>query len=297
MGRFEVILKSKTSFNTTENDCLNAGRGFEMSLSDTSMQYMEDPQFVIKGSSIDYMYIINEETFPNGAKIVTEGSYGNWIWVLLEGMVEVTKTTPSGPVVIARLGQGSFIGTLISLFYGSLKRSATVTAIGKVHLGVLDHERLHSDFSCCSWNFRNMLASYTNRLYKITNNVVKPPQEKLSLRRLIKEKKPFTRERHVINEVFHIIEGEACVVKKGIKGPFPVLELSKNDFFGPVPFMDIQQEFRSAQIFSSNDLRIEKIDIGMLNEEYNEMPVTLKNLIYHAGSCIYKTTNMLSCVR
>jgi len=259
-----------------------------------TMQDEEDPQFIIKGNHIDYMYISKEEEFSNGEKIVTEGSYGNWIWVVLEGMVEVTKNTSNGPIIIARLGEGCFIGTLISLFYGEVRRSATVTAVGDVHLGILDQERLSSDFSCSSKDFRDLLESYTSRLFKITNRVVNLPQEKQEISQLIKGKKPFMGKRTVMNQVFRIMEGEASVVRESTKGFFPLLKLDKKDFFGPVPFMDINQEFYNAQIFASNDLKILEVDLVILHQEYDKMPVTLKNLIYDAGNCIYKTTNMIS---
>lgn len=259
-----------------------------------SAQEEEKLPYIIKGNPVDYMYLSDEERFSHGGKIVTEGQYGNWIWVILEGMVEVTKNTSTGPVLIARLGKGCFIGTLISLFHGEVRRSATVTAVGDVQLGILDHQRLSSDFSCASKDFRELLASYTSRLFKITNKVLNLPQDKQALYQIIKGGKPFMGEKTTMNAVFRILEGEASVVRESTKGILPLLKLDKSDLFGPVPFMDIKHEFHDARIFASNDLKIQEMDMGILHKEYDQMPVTLRNLIYDAGNCIYKTTNMVS---
>lgn len=251
-------------------------------------------QTIIKGNPVDYMYIADEKIFRNGENIVTEGSFGNWIWVILEGSVKVTKNTPKGSHILAKLGQGCFIGTLISLFYGEIRRSATVTADGEVHLGILDHERLAADFSSSSRDFRDILASYTSRLFKINNKIVGVLEKGQEINQLINSKKPFMAQGKPINDVFRIVEGEASVVRESNKGFSPLLRLNKKDFFGPVPFMDIKQEFCNAQIFGSDDLKIQEVDIGILHQEYDQMPVTLRNLICDAGNCIYKTTNMIS---
>ncbi len=267
---------------------------FRMRSIENNMQHEGRQQSIIRGNPVDYMYIVDEKKFQNGENIVTEGSYGNWIWVVLEGMVEVSKNTSNGTIIVARLGEGCFIGTLISLFFGRVQRRATVTAAGDVHLGILDHQRLSSDFSCLSVDFRDLLLSYTSRLFKITNRIVNLPQEKQETIQLIEGKKSFIKKGTIKNNIFRIMEGEASVVRESKKGFYPLLKLDTRDFFGPVPFMDIRQEFYSAHIFASNDLKIQEVDMEGLHKEYAQMPVTLRNLIYDVGNCIYKTTNLVS---
>ena len=46
---------------------------------------------VIWGPLVDYMYVADEEDFFDGENIVEEGKHGSWIWVILEGVVEIIK--------------------------------------------------------------------------------------------------------------------------------------------------------------------------------------------------------------
>jgi Domain of unknown function (DUF4388)/Cyclic nucleotide-binding domain len=82
----------------------------------------------IKGPLVDYLYVIREEYYEDGAPIVKEGRYGKWLWVVYEGTVRVTKETARGPLILARLGEGCFIGTIRALLFGEYERNATVTA-------------------------------------------------------------------------------------------------------------------------------------------------------------------------
>ena len=49
---------------------------------------------IVKGPLIDYMYVVDEEDFFDGEHVVEQGRHGNWIWVILEGVVEILKETP-----------------------------------------------------------------------------------------------------------------------------------------------------------------------------------------------------------
>jgi hypothetical protein len=91
---------------------------------------------VIKGPLVDYMYVIDEEHFRDGEKIITEGGHGNWIWVILEGTVKITRDTADGPMTLAQLGEGCFVGALASFLLRGHVRTATVTALGDVQLGI-----------------------------------------------------------------------------------------------------------------------------------------------------------------
>ena len=57
----------------------------------------EDSRFpIIKGPAVDYGYVIREEIYDAGARIVNEGGFGKWIWIILEGTVRVVKQTSTG---------------------------------------------------------------------------------------------------------------------------------------------------------------------------------------------------------
>jgi len=111
----------------------------------------------IKGPMVDYVLVISEDSFRDGHQIVKEGGYGRWIWVVLEGVVNITRETEKGVITLARLGEGSFIGSFGSLMHEKFLRSATATASGHVTLGVLDADRLTNEFSSLSEDFKNLL--------------------------------------------------------------------------------------------------------------------------------------------
>ncbi|MBW1676221.1 MAG: DUF4388 domain-containing protein, partial [Deltaproteobacteria bacterium] len=128
---------------------------------------------LIKGRLINYMYIIDEEEFRDGERIVAEGGHGNWIWVILEGMVEITITC---------------------LLWRGHVRSATVTAVGNVQLGVLDAERLSEEYASLSPEFRQLLLSLDARLIKITDTAVDLFMKKNRPDRLIGDKEVIIKE-------------------------------------------------------------------------------------------------------
>lgn len=78
---------------------------------------------VIKGL-IDYMYVIDEEIYDDGQEFVIQGSYGSWIWVILDGVVEIVRKTDHGDIPVLRLGQGTFIGNFSSFINEKRARSA-----------------------------------------------------------------------------------------------------------------------------------------------------------------------------
>ena len=247
---------------------------------------------VNKGPLIEYSYVIAEELFRDGDMIVKEGSHGNWIWVILDGMVNITRETANGPVPVARLGQGCFIGTIVSLLHGENTRNATVTALGEVQLGLLDTQRLSGEYASLSSDFRGLLFSLAGRLGKITDSTVKLFQKSHNTDGLTKGKQVIVEKGSSKEEIFTIIEGETCVVGKTPKGDLPLLALQKKDVFGYVPFIDFGHEPRSAAVLGSKDLKVDKLDPENIREEFNQLSGTFKNLIFDLGTCVSVTTRL-----
>ena len=247
---------------------------------------------VNKGPLIDYTYVLAEEVFRDGEIIVKEGSHGNWIWVILDGMVNITRETSKGPVPLARLGQGCFIGTLVSLLHGDNTRTATVTALGEVQLGLLDTQRLSGEYASLSSDFRNLLFSLAGRLGKITDSTVNMFLKSYDTDGLNRRKQVIIEKGSSKEELFTIIEGETYIVGKTPKGDLPLFALQKNDVFGYVPFMDFGHEPRSAEVLASKDLKVDKLDAEKLRQEFNHLSGTFKNLIFDLGTCVSVTTRM-----
>lgn len=247
---------------------------------------------VVKGPLPDYMYIVQEEHFQDGARIVQEGTYGNWIWVVLEGKVDITKETEQGPVPIARLGEGCFIGTLLSLLHGVNRRTATATAVGDVQLGLLDTLRLSGEYASLSNRFKGVLLSLTSRLFKITDRTVGLLMSQTVAELLNESDTPLFDQHQLESAMYTISGGQTWVVSSTKRGYLPLCALTERDVFGRVPFLDIGHEPHSASVASQEHLRFEELDTGELNHEYERLSETFKGLVHNVGSCISETTRI-----
>jgi CRP-like cAMP-binding protein len=253
-------------------------------------QDREEDFFVVKGPQVDYVYIVDEEHFSDGAEIFKEGAHGNWIWVILGGMVEISKNTKKGPMTVVRLGEGCFLGTFGCLSHGLNRRSATVTAIGKVSLGLLDSEHLSRDFASISPDFKSLLLSLDNRLRKITDRTVDLFLKKQEIDGFIEGENLIPEQGALAENAFYIKKGEVYVTKRTSSGDLPLMTLEKNDVFGYVPFMNISPELPFTSLLGSNELELGNFDPKILKKEYDQLPGTLKNLIYYVSSNVSATT-------
>jgi CRP-like cAMP-binding protein len=250
---------------------------------------------IIKGPLIDYTYVVDEEEVRAGNKIVGEGKHGGWLWVILEGTAEIIRETPRGPLKLLRIGEGAFIGSIASFLVleGSV-RSAAITAINNVLLGVLDLRRLSADFLRMSNQFRSLLISLDKRLKQVTNMAVDIKLENIKAEKFIHGKAQVFTQGENVENLFTITEGEAHIVRNTENGYVPLANLYQGDFFGHLPFLDIGQEPYSASVFGSKDLKISEMDPEILEQEYKQLSSTFKNFTEHLANCIL-VTSMLAC--
>lgn len=250
---------------------------------------------IIRGPLIDYTYVVDEEEVRAGNKVVAEGKHGGWLWVILEGTAEIIRETPRGPLKLLRIGEGAFIGSISSflLLEGSV-RSAAITAVNNVLLGVLDLRRLSADFLRMSNQFRSLLISLDRRLKQATNMAVDIKLDNIKVEKFIKGKSQVFTQGENVENLFTITEGEAHIVRNTENGYVPLANLYQGDFFGHLPFLDIGQEPYSASVFGSKDLKISEMDPDILEKEYNQLSSTFKNFIEHHANCIL-VTSMLAC--
>ncbi|MGD8387463.1 MAG: cyclic nucleotide-binding domain-containing protein [Desulfobacteraceae bacterium] len=249
---------------------------------------------VIKGPVIDYMYVVEEEEFPAGHRVVAEGRHGSWIWVILEGEVEILRETPKGPITIARLGEGSYIGTFtIFLFEGSI-RSAHVSAVGNVRLGLLDTQRLYGEFASLSAEFRGLLLSLSRRLIKTSDRVVELYTKQKKRPISIKDKDVFLKMGTSKEQAYSITSGETCVVTKTKKGALPLISLEKEDVFGNLPFFQTGQEPYAASVFASKDIEVQVLDTAQLQSEFDRCSLTFRSLVENACTSISITSQIAS---
>ncbi|MDM8543930.1 cyclic nucleotide-binding domain-containing protein [Desulfococcaceae bacterium HSG9] len=252
---------------------------------------------IVKGPVVDYSYVVEEEDWIDDDKIVIEDAHGRWMWVVLDGIIEIVKNSSKGPVTLLRLGSGSIIGSLASfLFEGSI-RSASAVAVQNVQLGVLDAQRLATEYATMSAEFKRLLYSIDNRLKQITKETVKYSFDYNKFGRFIRQQKIILKQGKSDNRLFTIIQGKAYIVRKTDKHFVLLGILTKGDFFGAIPFISMDHEPFQASVFGSKDLKFKRADTNHLEDEYQRLSPTLHNLIEHTGTCISVTSSLACGVR
>jgi CRP-like cAMP-binding protein len=245
---------------------------------------------LIKGPLVDYSYVVDEEGFYDGDEIVQEGNHGNWIWVILEGIAEISKDTPKGSLKLLRIGDGAFLGSIASLLKGDNVRSATVTANGNVQLGMLDAQLMTSELANCSLEYREFVLGLDERLKRVTNMAVELYSQSLTAGELIQGKKILIKQGQDESRLFRIRSGDAVLARETDVGIVPIAHLEAGDFFGHVPFLDMGQEPYSASVFASKNLKLSALDPKALQEEHEKLSSTLQNIFAHLATCISVTT-------
>jgi CRP-like cAMP-binding protein len=245
---------------------------------------------VIRGPLVDYMYVVDEEEHYDGSKITVKGKHGSWIWVILEGIIDIVVETNQEPFTLLRISEGGFVGSIASFVMGKYVRSATAVASGNVQLGVLDSQRLSTEFTGMASDFRGLAISLDKRLKEVTSRIIEIKQNQNQLQEFVKDKKPVVKQGEKKEELLTITRGEACIVRQTDDTNVPLALLGAGDFFGRVPFLDIGHEPDSASVFGSEDFEVRPLDPKNLLEEYNRLSVTFKNFIDHTTTCLSVTT-------
>ena len=247
---------------------------------------------LIKGPLVDYSYVVDEEGFYDGDEIVQEGNHGDWIWVILEGIAEISKQAANGSIELLRIGDGAFLGSIAALISGGRVRTATVTAVGNVQLGMLDSQLLANELANVSADFKNILISVDSRLKQIVEMAVKIKENQLDPASYIEGKKQLIKQGQDEERLFTIKDGQVVIARKTENGYVPLAQLKKGDFFGRIPFLEMGHEPYSAAVFSSNNLKLSAVDSKMLESEHQGLSSTLKNIIEHLATSVSVSTRV-----
>lgn len=249
---------------------------------------------IVKGPLVDYMYVVDEEDFFDGEHIVEEGKHGSWIWVILEGVVDIVKETEAGAIPIIRIGDGAFVGSMASFLMQGHIRTATAVAVGNVQLGVLDSQRLAQEYSGLSMEFRAFLNSLDKRLKQLTNRIVEYHDGNVQPADILKDKKVLIPQGKMQEEQLYMIQqGRASVVRKTEVGPALLCNLYKGDYFGNIPFLHLGQEPEGASIIGSENIKIAKVQAVSLQKDYHRLSTTFKNIVDSLATSISVTSEMV----
>ena len=104
------------------------------------------------------------------------------------------------------------------------------------------------------------------------------------------DKKPVIKQGQSEARLFKIKSGEAFIVRDTDHGSVPLACLKEGEFFGNIPFLDMGHEPHSANVYASSDLKLATVDAQALQDEYDKISSTLKNICMHLATCISVTT-------
>lgn len=266
----------KYSDNKSENENENKAKGFISS---------------IKGPFIEYTSVVDEDEYPDGSNIVTQGRHGNWLWVILDGYVDIFKQTDNGKTLVLTLGIGAFIGGLSTILLPDNTRSASAISHGQVQLGVIDTQKISNELSYIDDDFKKVIISFDNRLKKITSRFT-------DIKSGIERNEGFPKNARIlinqgdnVQKVFKIVQGEVYIVNKTELNTTYLMTLGKDDFIGNIPFLSLNYEPFSMSVFASENLKLDIFDLDKLNSEYEKLSITVKNIIEYTSMCISVTTN------
>jgi len=140
--------------------------------------------------------IASEETYKDGQVIFREGTSGDWVYVILGGNVEISRTIGETRYIITVLEPGEVFGELGYL--GDIKRTANARALGDTTLGIIDRGFLDREFNLLSSSFREILVAVVNRFKSLTERTCgfsgrKEDRAQKSLSVAFRDRKSFVR--------------------------------------------------------------------------------------------------------
>jgi CRP-like cAMP-binding protein len=248
---------------------------------------------VIKGRLVDYVYVVDEEEFPDGTDVVAQNKFGNWFWVILSGKMEVIRILPEGAAPIVQLADGAYIGSIVSFLREGNVRSATVKAIGNVQLGVLDSELISREYAAMTDTLQAILISVDKRLRQVTDVCAKAVLRHDVMTDRHKHLELLISQNQNEDRCYRIKSGEAYVIRDTPAGDILLCTLTAGDFTGAIPFLNTSHEPYSASVYASSDLELESFDLSVAKKEYEMISETFRNMVEYLSTSISVTTGRI----
>jgi CRP/FNR family transcriptional regulator, cyclic AMP receptor protein len=110
------------------------------------------------------------EKYSDGQVIFKEGTHGDWLYIVEDGIVEISRQANNKKIVIAIFKEGEIFGEVA--YIAKVARSATATAIGNTTIGVIDREIFDNEFNKLSGNFQLIIKTLALRLKRTTDILI-----------------------------------------------------------------------------------------------------------------------------
>jgi hypothetical protein len=60
-----------------------------------------------------------------------------------------------------------------------------------------------------------------------------------------------------------------------------------------MPFLDLGHESEHASVMATKELKVRKVDMAQLRDEYNQLSTTFKNFVDNVATCVAVSTNVI----
>lgn len=111
-------------------------------------------------------HLVDYENFNAGDIIFKEGTPGDWIYIVMDGEVEIFKNVRGKKIVVDILKEGDLFGEVS--FIDKQPRSAGARAVTNVTLGLFDKDFLTLEYNKLPNTFRIIFDAMAKRLRKMT---------------------------------------------------------------------------------------------------------------------------------
>lgn len=111
-----------------------------------------------------------KETHKAGKIIFKEGTFGEGTYVVLEGIVEISKMVHDKKIIIAKLGKGDIFGEMSYL--DKSPRSANAIAVTDAQVGLMNKDMLDEEINKMAEHFRVIIKALVERLRTTTFELV-----------------------------------------------------------------------------------------------------------------------------
>jgi len=247
----------------------------------------------IEGPPVDYLHVVDEESFEKGQAIVEQGRFGNWMWVILDGTADVVRHTTNGKLNVARLGPGAFIGSVSALVSRNHSRRASVIARESVLLGIVDTQRLTAEYERMSPEFRKVLWGLNDRFDRITDRALEMRSGNLSTKNFILDGVPLIPMSQRTTGLYVLADGQASVMGNRNCDNVPLINLYKGDIFGNLPFVNLGQEPERATVVGNSEVKKIPLCLDPLQSEFEKLSATFRNLLVNIADGIAQTTDTI----